>query len=508
MRLNNIKILVIAILLFSQKGIAQLTNLNKESWVSDIDYLVKKTQNIVPDFKSHPQSTEFLKRAELLKQGITSKSNQEILFEIQHLLNSIEDEGCNIIPFQKKLDTKVLPIKTYWFNDGLYICDASSNYNTLKGEKILKINDLDVDDVFLKLSEYINTDNVFYKKYLFSIYSTMPALLMSRGIGNFNDKILLEFASGRKATIKAESVTEYVKLDRMLPNDGRFSFTNTNHKNDNFWKEYIPNTNTLFVQVQKVVNNKKGISFSSFVKAIEGEIKKGNAKKIIIDVRYGGGGNGFKLKPFTDLLKNSKEINKKGNLFVLTSKATRGTLLELTSIISLNTKSIIIGEPTAEGPNTVGDTKYIKLPNSELNISLTNVFWPTSWNFDKRKTIKPDIRIDYSFNQYKNNEDPWILAVTNHEVISKNKSVPNNLINAFIGSYKTNKRKIILKNKNGKLFMYMRRKIKSFFEFETEIFYSEEGMLTTDIKDVTLSYSSTKNNKLILNWKGNIITLK
>lgn len=509
--MKNIIILLFCTISFIQFAFAQETKINKENWINDINYLVNKVQNTFPDFESHPKVSEFIKRSNFLKRNIGSKSYEEIIFGIQHVLNSIEDEGCNIIPFQKKLDTKVLPIKTYWFNNGLYICDASSNYNNVKGEQIVKFNGFNIENVFSKLSTYINTDNIFYKKYLFSIYSTMPSLLTSTGLGNSNDEIELEFASGRKETLKAESVTEYIKLNRNLPNDGSFSTTKTNHKNENYWQEYIPNTKTLFVQIQKVVNNEKGASFSSFVKGIETEIKKKNTDKVIIDVRYGGGGNGFKLKSFTDLLKNSKAINKEGGLFVLTSKATRGTLLELTSILSLNTKAIIIGKPTAEGPNTVGDTKYIKMPNSELNISITNVFWPTSWDSDKRKTLEPNISINYSFTQHKKNEDPWILAVSKYKIVSKNKSIPGNIIEALIGSYKSKKRKIYIKRQNDKLFISMNRKMKSFFEFNAEIYFNQEGLLTTDIKDVTLNYKISKEGKLdtlLLNWKGNKITLK
>lgn len=120
---------------YAQKEI----NLNKKQWLVDIDYLMEKSQNIVPDFKSRVNTTEFLIRVEQLKQNIETKSYEDIVFGMQYMLNVIEENGCNIIPFQKELDTKVLPIKNYWFDDGLFICDASKDYNTLKGEQIIKL---------------------------------------------------------------------------------------------------------------------------------------------------------------------------------------------------------------------------------------------------------------------------------------------------------------------------------------------------------------------------------
>jgi len=504
MRILNILFLMFTFNSYAQKE----TSLNKKQWIEDIDFLVEKAQQIVPDFNSKVDKIEFLNRVEQLKQNLETKSFEEIIFGMQYLLNSIEDEGCNIIPFQKKIDIKVLPIKNYWFADGLFICDVSEDYKNLKGEQIIKINETEVHEVYTKLADYLNADNEYYKKYIFSAYSMMPSLLMAIGIGNSTTEIHLQFASGKEAILKAESITEYVKLDRQLPNDEHFLSTNTSHKTKNYWFEYVLNTKTLFIQLQKIANNDSGTSFSSFIDIIETEIKKGKINKIIIDVRYGGGGNGFKLKAFTDLLRDSETINKKGNLFVLTSNATRGTLLELVSILSLNTKAIIVGEPTGEGPNTVGDTKYIKLPNSGLSISLTHVFWPTSWNSDNRKTINPDVTIVYNFKQHTERQDPWIDAALNFKSkIDTNKYIDKELSNKLIGSYKIEGRKVSIKREKGKLFMSMNRKMKSFFEIKTELYFYSEGKLATDIKDVFVNYSKNLNNKVdvTINWKGSLL---
>jgi len=199
-------------------------------------------------------------------------------------------------------------------------------------------------------------------------------------------------------------------------------------------------------------------------------------------------------------------------LFVLTSNATRGTLLELTSILSLNTKAIIVGEPTGEGPNTVGDTKYIKLPNSGISISLTQVYWPTSWGSDNRKTINPDVSIVYGFQQHSEKKDPWIDAALNYKnEFDSNKPIDKELLNKLIGSYKIEGRKASIKSENGKLFMSMKRKMKSFFEFKTELYFYSEGKLSTDIKEAFLNYKTTENEDVEisdLTWKGKTLSIK
>ena len=51
----------------------------------------------------------------------------------------------------------------------------------------------------------------------------------------------------------------------------------------------------------------------------------------------------------------------------------------------------------------------------------------------------------------------------------------------------------------------MNRKMKSFFEIYTELYYQSEGILSTDIDGVALAYTKNSSNKIkleSLKWKG------
>ncbi|CAM1347381.1 S41 family peptidase [Tenacibaculum crassostreae] len=479
--------------------------LSKKLWQEDIEYLKKKVEDNVPMYQTSKEKFTIV-----YNHLRTSNSNDyNAVFAIQNLMNTLNDEGCNVPLFQKGLAFEVLPIKTYWFSDGLFVLDASNNYKEIINQQIVKINNVPIEEVFNKLKNYLNADNNHYKKYLFQIYGFMPKLLKTVGYGTSDDEVKLEFASGKTKTLESVSINEYAKLNRKLPNDEFFSYTNKNYKGKNYWLGFIPNTKTLFVQLQAIVNNKEGGSFSNFIDKIEEKITSNKTDKIIIDVRYGGGGNGFKLKRLTDLLRDSKTINKEGHLFVLTSKATRGTLLELASILSLNTKAILVGEPTAEGVNTVGDIKYITLPNSGLIVSITHTLWPTSWKQDASKTLHPNLKVNYSFTDKEANSDPWIKVTEANSTEVKNKPIPKELEKQLEGKYKVEGRKLRIKEIDGKLYLKMSRRIRSFFEICTELYYQSEGVLSTDIENVFLKYSKSSSGKIkIETVKWNNLNLK
>ena len=185
----------------------------------------------------------------------------------------------------------------------------------------------------------------------------------------------------------------------------------------------------------------------------------------MIDNRYGGRGNGFKLKPLTDLLKNHKNLNKKGKLFVLTIRNTKGTVMELTSLLEINTKAIIIGEPTGEGPNSVGDTKLIELPNSKIKVSLTKKFWPTSWKRDNRETIEPHLNIEYTYNDYKETKDPWLTKVYEYKHNTPTIKTPKEVIDRLVGKYIISGRKVTIYKKMKICLCTLQEKLKIFLSF-------------------------------------------
>jgi hypothetical protein len=177
-------------------------------------------------------------------------------------------------------------------------------------------------------------------------------------------------------------------------------------------------------------------------------------------------------------------------------------LAELASILSLNTKAVIIGEATAEGPNTVADSKYIELPQTGYVVSIPHVFWPTSWAAAHRKWISPDKAIDYRFEAYQKHTDPWLDAALNYTPPKALAPVPTEIANSLMGKHEIGGRNLIVEKQGQQLLLRMNRRLKSFFEIHTELYYGSEGVLATDIPQVFVHYNIENHTITQLDWKG------
>ena len=483
--------------------------LSPAQWIADIDYLANQVENIFPEIENRIDQIALTEEWSTLKANLEKMSTDQVVLELQRILGLLQDEGTAIYPFQKAFDQPVLPIKSYWFADGLYICDSREDYPDLSGQKIVRINQVGIDELFEKMLPFLPGDNLTYKKYTFPMYAQVPAWLTAAGVPVTGQTIDLELGNGTQLSLPLGKVADYIALKRNLVGDQQSTFSDTEFQDQPYWKEYIPEHHLLSIQFKRIANAPSGPGFKQFIREIEQDLNERTIDKIVIDNRYGGGGNGFKLKPFTDLIRDHLLAKPDRQLFVLTSRATRGTVAELTSILVNNTDAILIGEDTGEGPNTVGDTKNIILPQSGIRVSITHKFWPTSWEEDSRTSIAPDIYINPTYEQQTKPNAPWYDAVLNYTGPNRKQTpLSKEIGQPLLGTSRIQGRKVRIVEYQGHFYASMGRAMMSFFEFHTQLYYEEEGVLSSDLNDVFFEYQTDAQGKPQLKkirWKGKLL---
>jgi hypothetical protein len=75
------------------------------------------------------------------------------------------------------------------------------------------------------------------------------------------------------------------------------------------------------------------------------------------------------------------------------------------------TNATFVGEPTPSDPNFVGESNMITLPYSGTRVSISDLYWQSSWPTDRRTWIAPFLNAPPSFDAYKSKRDPALEAI-------------------------------------------------------------------------------------------------
>jgi hypothetical protein len=188
------------------------------------------------------------------------------------------------------------------------------------------------------------------------------------------------------------------------------------HRDLPYWFEYLPASDLVYFQYNAVLDH-PAEPFAAFCDRLFGFIQQRRPARLVIDMRWNGGGNTFLARPLLHHLIACPAINRRGALFVIIGRLTFSAAQNTATAIDRETNAIFVGEPTGSRPNFIGEVIEFELPYSKVRANAADLFWQTSWPWDHRTWIAPDIYAPPTFEAFSRNEDPAmdaILAVGEH----------------------------------------------------------------------------------------------
>jgi tetratricopeptide (TPR) repeat protein len=179
-----------------------------------------------------------------------------------------------------------------------------------------------------------------------------------------------------------------------------------------FWYEWLNDSKTLYVQLNAILD-KDDEPMERFYERVFREVDSLPVERLVIDLRWNGGGNNFNNPPLVRGLVQREEIDQNGTLFVITSRHTFSAAGHLVTYLERNTEATFVGEPTGASPNHYGDADLVELPNSGQQARASAVYWqnslPSRW--ETRDWTPPDISVPLSVEDYLAGRDPALEAI-------------------------------------------------------------------------------------------------
>jgi Tetratricopeptide repeat len=402
-----------------------------EGWRADLSLLAREIKR-----RAYAPFREILEPAfdaavSKLAGEVPSLSDLQIVVGMMRLLRPLGDGHAFVLPDEGNQELQLsLPVKFYLFTEGLFVTAAIPEHRALLGAQVLQVGEHPVDDVLAAIDPIISRDNSQQVRWIGPEVLRWTPLLHALGLVDDpgHAELALRLPDRTSRTVTIESVAagprEYPTVapaprpTRPRP-AGWISLSDTvaaplpmylRNCDVLYWFDYVPESGLVYFQFNGV-GDQPPETLAAFCERLFAFIDSYQVSKLVIDLRWNGGGNTYLVQPLLHRLIGCTKINQPGSLYVIIGRGTFSAAQNTATAIERETSAIFVGEPSGSRPNFIGETIPFKLPYSKTTVNVADLYWQTSWPMDHRPWIAPEIYTPPTFEAYSQNRDPAMDAV-------------------------------------------------------------------------------------------------
>jgi hypothetical protein len=392
-----------------------------DGWRYDLAFLSREIKRLAyAPFAIQPE-VEFDRAVAELAAAIPDLSDAQILVGLMKLVRHLDDGHASIRwPEDDEELSKMLPVDLFLFAEGLYVIGAGPGCQRLLGARVEKIGGLATGEVMAALDPVMTRDNEHWLTHQFPWLVRYPAVLTGLGLDH---ALTVRLADGTIEEVRLEARATGFRRDRypagwvaladtVVGDDGVAvpRPPHLRHRELPFWFEYRPADDLVYFQFNAVQDH-PAETFAAFCDRLFGFIEDRNAARLVIDLRWNGGGNTMLTQHLLRHLIASKRLSRRGALYVIIGRLTFSAAQNTVTAIERETSAIFVGEPTGSRPNFIGETIEFELPYSKVRANAADLYWQTSWPDDVRTWTAPDLYAPPTFEAYRRNQDPALQAI-------------------------------------------------------------------------------------------------
>ena len=386
-----------------------------QGWRYDLAFLAREIKRLAyAPFAIQPEA-EFDRAVADLDRTIPELTDAQILVGMMKLVRHLDDGHARVeCPKDNKELSRMLPVDMFLFAEGLYVIGAAPGYEHLLGASVQRIGGLTLEEAMVAFDPIMTRDNEHWLTLKFPKFVRHQAILDGLGI---DGTLTVRLADGTVSEARLEAAPIEFRWDRYPA--GWVALADTapgprplhlRNRELPFWFEYLPANDLVYFQFNGVRDH-PAETFADFCDRLFGFIEDRNVGRLVIDVRWNGGGNTYLSQHLLHHLIASKRLSRRGALFVIIGRLTFSAAQNTVTAIERETSAIFVGEPTGSRPNFIGERIDFELPYSKVLANAADLFWQTSWPEDHRTWAAPDIYTPPTFEAYRRNEDPALDAI-------------------------------------------------------------------------------------------------
>lgn len=403
--------------------------LNTLDYQKDIQFLKDSLPIKHPNLFFHQSKKEFYENLDFIASEInlSNKTESQIIMQLREATAELGDPHTNFGFYDLLDDNGYFPIEIFWFEDGIWITGAISEYQNAIGKKLISINGVSIEEVIEKVSKVVPKNAPYFSHKRMHYFLPMYAILKHYEI---TPKPLASFElsdlSGKTENIDIQAIKGDYNVDEFehIKQTPYYWFSVQGDNEKLFRYNYFKEDDILFIQynrcwsreLEEKYGDKKEAenlpSFNDFKNEIFEVIKNEHVSKILFDMRFNGGGSSPQGTEFIKELGSIDSVNQKGKLFVAISQHTFSSAVINAINFRQLTNSILVGTPTGGSPNHYGEVRTLTLPRTKMEIYHSTDYF--KFIDEDMEAVMPDVPISTKFIDVSNGIDPIYEYVKNY----------------------------------------------------------------------------------------------
>jgi hypothetical protein len=387
--------------------------LTSDLWREDLTFLSDSISSLHPN-PFHAVSEEFFRsQSDNLYGRIPNLEYHEIIVEMAKLVAMLQD-GHTQFQGIFQFFSRQYPIQLHVFSDGIFVRRAPPALKETIGARLLRLGQVEVEEAFGRVASATPHDNDMTLKNWVPSVMVIPEILDAQKITTGSDRGRFVFATlnGQELTLDLTPVKAEDSINWIDASTGTTQPLYLQHLEDNYWYQYLEDSQILFVQFNRV-QNAPGESVVEFFARISQNMPEQPIKSIVLDVRFNSGGNNLLNASVIEWVKSATQDSKR-NFYMIIGRGTFSAAQTLVTQLEATTEVILVGEPTGGSPNHFGDPVKLQLPHSKLTLAISSLYHNDAPG-DNRTTIRPKYFAPLSSKDYFSGRDPALEAIVSDQ---------------------------------------------------------------------------------------------
>lgn len=400
-------LLAVMLLNISVYAMESGNNASTEARQEDLNFLYENLKSYHPDIYANTPEDSFLAQKAKIESRLSSESDADFILDLQSMTALIRDSHTKLSIGSIVDKTGYYPMNLAWFDGAWVLSLIEESHQDLLGAQVTAINDLSMEQVLERFSNFISADNPIKLRRQYRQSCYVEELYRYAGIigddGALN--LTLRDITGKTRTLTLTAVKDADHLKQLsLSSLGqqRKGTSDTDYNKNKYYFAEKLDSNTYYIQYNQCAED-PDLPMKTFCTQVKNELDTGNYQQVMVDLRNNGGGSDGVIYPLLQLLR--QEIDQKGlEVITLIGETTFSSGI-INAVELQEMGSILAGEDTSGSVNHFGSVGGFQLPNSGIQVQVSSKFISLSSLFDAAagkgvEALTPDVEIPQTLNDY------------------------------------------------------------------------------------------------------------